>query len=97
MCDFLFGQGLFDSCREHGQDFSATPADREVPFQPRNFVRLEWLFVVRRDQFGVGTVPGAPVIESIQGIAHPPRERFFSTAIACFVPLLWVHRHSSLT
>jgi len=88
MRDFLFGQGLFDSCREYGQNFSATPADREVPFPPRNFLRLERLFVVRRDRFGVGTLPGVEAIESIQGIAHPPRERFFSTAIACFVPLL---------
>jgi hypothetical protein len=81
MCDLFFGQWLFGSCREHGQNFPATPADREVTFAPRNFVRLERPFVVRRDQFGVGTIPGAAVIESIHSIAHPPRERFFSTAI----------------
>jgi len=81
MCDLFFGQRLFGSCREHGQNFSATPADREVAFPPRNFVRLERLFVVRRNQFGVGTLPCAAVIESIQGVAHPPREGFFSTAI----------------
>jgi len=52
-----------------------------VTFPPRNFVRLERPFVVRRNQFGVGTIPGAALIESIQSIAHPPRERFFSTAI----------------
>jgi len=80
---YLFiGQRLFGSCHEHGQNFSATPTDREVTFPPRNFVRLERLFVVRRDQFGVGTLPCAAVIQSIQSIAHPPRERFFSTAIA---------------
>jgi hypothetical protein len=82
MCDLFFGQRLFGSCHEHGQNFSATPADREVTFPPRNFVRLERPFVARRDQFGVGTIPGAAVIESIQGVAHPPREGFFSTAIA---------------
>jgi hypothetical protein len=82
VCDLFFGQSLFGSCHEHGQNFSATPADREVTFPPRNFVRLERPFVVRRDQFGVGTIPGAAVIESIQGVAHPPREGFFSTVIA---------------
>jgi hypothetical protein len=82
MCDLFFGQRLFGSCREHGQNFSATPADREVAFPPRNFIRLERPFVVRRDQFSVGTLPGAVMIESIQGIAHLPRERFFATAIA---------------
>jgi len=81
MCNLFFGQRLFVSCHEHGQNFSATPADREVTFPPRNFVRLERPFVVRRNQFGVGTIPGAALIESIQSIAHPPRERFFSTAI----------------
>jgi len=82
MRNLFFGQWLFGSCREHGQNFSATPADREVTFPPRNFIRLEGPFLVRRDPFSVGTLPGAVLIESIQGIAHPPRERFFSTAIA---------------
>jgi len=81
MCDLSFGQSLFGSCHEHGQNFSATPTDREVSFPLRNFVRLERPFVVRRDQFGVGTLPGAVLIESIQGVAHSPRERFLSTAI----------------
>jgi hypothetical protein len=82
MRDFLFGQRCFHIRRQYGQNFSATSANREVPFPPRNFLRLERLFVVRRDQFGVGTLPGASVFESIQGITHPLRERFFSTAIA---------------
>jgi hypothetical protein len=82
MCSLFFGQRPFGSCRKHGQNSSATPADREVAFPPHNFIRLERPFVVRRDQFSVGTLPGAVVIESIQGIAHPPRERLFSTAIA---------------
>jgi len=82
VCDLSFGEWLFHSSREHGQDFSATPADREVAFPPRNFVRPERLFVVRRDQFGVGTLPGVLALESIQSIAHPPSEGFFSTAIA---------------
>jgi hypothetical protein len=53
-----------------------------VAFPPRNFVRPERLFVVRRDQFGVGTLPGVVALESIQCIAHPPSEGFFSAAIA---------------
>jgi hypothetical protein len=28
VCDLSFGEWLFHSSREHGQDFSATPADR---------------------------------------------------------------------
>jgi hypothetical protein len=82
MRDFLFGKRRFHSRREHGQNFSATPADREVAFAPRNFVRLERLFMVRRDQFGVGTVGGVAVRELVQGIAHAPRERFFPAAVA---------------
>jgi hypothetical protein len=53
-----------------------------VVFAPRNFVRLERLFVVRRDQFGVGTLVGVAVRELVQGIAHAPRERFFPAAVA---------------
>jgi len=52
-----------------------------VAFPPLNFIRLERHFVVRRDHISVGTLPGIAALESIQGIAHPPRERFFSTAI----------------
>jgi len=82
MRNLFFGQRHFGGCHEHGQNSSATPTDREVTFPPRNLVRLERLFVVRRNQFGVGTLPCAAVIESIQGVAHPPREGFFSMAIA---------------
>jgi hypothetical protein len=82
MRDFLFGQRRFHGRRKHGQNFPATPADREVVFAPRNFVRLERLFVVRRDQFGVGTLVGVAVRELVQGIAHSPRECFFPAAVA---------------
>jgi len=88
MRDFLFGQRRFHGRREYGQNFSATPADREVVFPLCNFVRLERLFVVRRDQLGVGTLVGDVVRKLVQGIAHPPRQRFFPAAVACFVSLL---------
>jgi hypothetical protein len=81
VCDLFFGKWFLHSSREHSQDFSATPADREVAFPLRNFVRLENLFVARRDQLRVGTLPGVVALESIQGIAHPPSEGFFSAAI----------------
>jgi hypothetical protein len=81
MRNLSFGQRLIDIRRQHGQDFSASSADREVAFKPRNFVRLERPFVVRRDHISVWTLPGVAALESIQGIAHSPRECFFSTAI----------------
>jgi hypothetical protein len=88
MSDLLFGQRRFHGRREYGQNFSATRADREVVFALRNLVRLERLFMVRRDQFGVGTIFGVAVRKLVQGIAHPPRQRFFPAAVACFVSLL---------
>jgi hypothetical protein len=82
MHDLFFGQRRFYRHSEHGQNFSAASAVREVVFAPRNFVRLERFFVVRRDQLGVGTPVGVVVRELVEGFAHPPSERFFSTAIA---------------
>jgi len=78
MRDLFFRQRRFYRRREHGQDFSATSALRKVALPPRNFVRLQRLFMVRRDELGIGTFPGVAVRELIQGFAHPPRERFFS-------------------
>jgi len=82
MRDLFLGQRRFYRCREHGQDFSATPADRKVAFAPLNFIPLQRLFVVRRDQLGIGAFPGVAVRELVQGFAHTPRERFFPAAIA---------------
>jgi hypothetical protein len=82
MGDLFFRQRRFHSRDEHGENFSATPAGCKVGFPPHNFVRLQRLFVVRRDQFGIGALLRAAVCELVQGFAHSPRERFFSMAIA---------------
>jgi hypothetical protein len=80
--DFLFVKRRIRRCSEHTQDLPAPRARGKVAIPMHNFVLLERLLEVSRNQLGVGTFLCVAMHELVQGFAHPPCQRFFSTAIA---------------
>jgi hypothetical protein len=80
--NFLFIKRSTRGSGEHLQDFSASRACGEVVFPPRDFIRLQRFFMVRRDHFGIRTFHGLAMRELIQRVAHTPSECLFPAAIA---------------